>query len=234
MNDREKLGDNAIHTDSKALKRIENFWYHYKWPTIIVCFFAIVVIVCTMQICNKKSYDMTVVYAGPYHMDSDKASNIKSVLNYVIPEDFDGDGEKSTELISYMIYTKEQIEKLEAESSQFVDRAYVSSENQNFFNFASTEAGICFLDPSLYQTLKESDRLISISGLLGYTPEGIIDDNGMRLSDMQIYKEYTVLQDMPADTVVCMLRKQLTKKDDVYKNELDTFEAIIEFNSAEK
>ena len=234
MNGEEKLNGNEIHTDSKALKRIENFWYHYKWPTIIVCFFTIVFLVCTLQMCNKKSYDVTVVYAGPYSMDSAGASDVKDVLNIVIPSDYDEDGEKSTELISYLIYTKEQIEKIEAESSQYIDRAYASSESQNFYNYAATEAGICFVDPSLYNSLKESDRLISVTGVLGYAPKGLVDDNGVRLSETDIYNEYAVLQKLPADTVVCLLRKQLTKKEDVYAKEQETFKAIVNYNAAEK
>ena len=133
-----------------------------------------------------------------------------------------------------MIYTKEQIEKTEAQSSQIVDRAYISNENQNFFNYTSTEAGICFLDPSLYQTLKDSDRLVSVTATLGYSPEGLIDDNGVRLSETEIYKEYAVIREMPADTVVCMLRKQLTKKENAYSAELETFKALLSYNSVEK
>ncbi len=231
MNGNEKLGDNAIRTDSKVAKWLENFWYHYKWPTIIVCFFAIVIMVCTVQMCNKKSYDVSIVYAGPYQMAQNKDSDVKSVMNFVMPKDFDGDGEKSVNLISYMIYTKEQIEKTEAESSQIIDRAYISNENQSFFNYASTEAGICFLDPSLYQTLKDSDRLVSVTATLGYEPVGLIDDNGVKLSETGLYAEYAVLREMPSDTVVCMLRKQLTKKDDAYSAELETFKALLSYNA---
>lgn len=234
MSENEKLGENAISTDSKTLKRLENYWYHYKWPTIIVCFFAIVVIVCSVQMCGKKSQDLTIVYAGPYQMEPSKAADVKNVLNFVMPEDYDKDGEKNVQLVNYMILTKEQIEKTEAESSQFVDRSYVANENKNFFNYAATEAGICFLDPSLYQSLKESDRLVDITDLLGYSPEGLVDKYGVKLSQTGIYNEYAVLRELPEDTVVCILRKQLAKKDELHKAELDTFKAIINYNRTEK
>ena len=43
---------------------IENFFYHYKWHTIGVAFVLIVVLICTLQMCDKTSYDMLIVYAG--------------------------------------------------------------------------------------------------------------------------------------------------------------------------
>jgi hypothetical protein len=227
----EKLGETKIHTNSKAASFIENFWYHYKWPTIIVCFFVIVFTICTAQMCSKKSYDMTIVYAGPYNIDAERANDIKGVFDFTIAKDYDGDGEKSTQLVSYLIYTQEQVEKIEAEESVFVDRAYIANENQNFFNFASTEAGICFLDPSLYQSLREADRLVNISETFGVTPEGLVDGCGVEISKTALYAEYAVLREMPSDTVVCMLRKQLTKKDAAYANELETFKAILNFGT---
>ena len=118
---------------------------------------------------------------------------------------------------------------IEAEDSQIVDRSYVSNESKNFFNYASTEAGICFLDPSLYQSLKESDRLINITEAIGYSPDGLIDNHGVRLSETGLYEEYAVLRELPADTVVCMLRKQLSKKQDAYNSELATFKAILDY-----
>lgn len=229
MRNEEKLEQRAIQPQSKSLRWFENFWYHYKWHTIIVCFFVIVFAVCTMQMCSKESYDISIVYAGPYNVDANRSNDIKSVFDFTIPEDFDGDGSKSSRLISYLIYTKDQIEKLESEESQYVDRTYVSNESKNFFNYASTEAGICFIDPSLYQTLKESDRLINISETLGFTPDGLIDDFGVRLSETGLYEEYAVIREMPADTVICMLRKQLPKKQAAYDAELATFKAILSF-----
>ena len=230
MNNDGKFEQRDIRSESKSIKWLENFWYHYKWPTLIVCFFVIVFTVCTLQVCNKQSYDISVVYAGPYMVDSEKSNDIKSVFDFTIVEDFDGDGSKSTQFINYLIYTQEQIEKIEAEGEQIIDRSYVSNENKNFYNYASTEAGICFVDPSIYLSLKESDRLINITETLGYTPDGLVDDYGVTLSETALYEEYAVLGQLPADTVVCMLRKQLTKKQDVYDYELDTFKELIGYH----
>jgi hypothetical protein len=234
MNNGEKLEQRDIYSETKLGKWFDNFWYHYKWPSIIVCFFVIVFAVCTLQMCNKQSYDISIVYAGPYNVDSKKSNDIKSVFDFTIPEDFDGNGSKSAQLVSYLIFTQEQIEKIEEKGEEYIDRSYVANESKNFFNYVSTEAGICFIDPSLYQTLKESDRLISITDTVGFAPEGLIDDYGVRLSETELYEEYAILRELPADTVVCMLRKQLSKKQAVYDEELATFKAILAYGETAK
>ena len=230
----EKLGGNAIKTDSKVLSRIENFWYHYKWPTIVVCFFVIVILVCSLQVCNKEKVDISVAYAGPFHMEGETDFDIKSVLNSVMPEDYDKDGSKNSQLLCYNIYTQEQIEKIEADGKEIIDRSYIANENKNFFNYTTTEGGICFIDPSLYQTLKDSDRLAKIPEVVGYTPDGLIDEYGIAISELGIYEEYAVLRQLPEDTVVCLLRRQLTNKEEAYETEKDMFTAIITYKSDEK
>ncbi len=41
----EKLEPGTLTTNSRVLKWLDNFWYHYKWHTIITLFVAVVVIV---------------------------------------------------------------------------------------------------------------------------------------------------------------------------------------------
>ena len=47
----------------KALKWLDNFWYHYKWPTIIAAFFIAVFAICIAQAVTRSEYDMYVRYA---------------------------------------------------------------------------------------------------------------------------------------------------------------------------
>ena len=42
---------------SKFLKWLDNYWYHYKWHTIIVAFFLIIGIISTVQIFNRETYE---------------------------------------------------------------------------------------------------------------------------------------------------------------------------------
>ena len=47
-------------------KWLDNYWYHYKWTTIIVVSFAVILTICIVQMATKETYDITVLYTGPH------------------------------------------------------------------------------------------------------------------------------------------------------------------------
>jgi len=103
MEQDQKLQERAVKTDSKFLRWLDNYWYHYKWVTIVVSFFLIVGIICTVQMCSAEEPDSCVLYAGPYLMDSTQAENFRQVMCNVLPRDFDGNGKKHITLSHYQI-----------------------------------------------------------------------------------------------------------------------------------
>ena len=239
MNGEEKIHTAEIKTDSKFLRWFENFWYHHKWTTIMVSFFAVVVLICTLQMCTKEESDISFVYAGPVQMSSAEMDNVEKVMNFVMPEDFDKSGDKLSAVINYQIYSEEQIKKLEDSNSEggvgfYVDRSYNSSNYDDFYKYIQTgESSICFLDPSLFEAIKERDRFMKLSDVLGYAPEDAADEYGVRLGDTDIYEEYGALGVLPEDTVVCILRPLVvgkSSKPELYQNEKDMLKAILEFS----
>lgn len=243
MNGNEKIRGAEIRPQSKLWARLDNFWYHYKWATIITAFFVIVVLVCTLQMCGNEKEDINILYAGPIQLSTDEIGSVSDVMETVMPEDFDGNGKKEAVLINYHIYSKEQIEKIESQTDAagvkgYVDRSYNSGNYDNFYKYIQTgEASICLLDPSLYGDLKSSDRLMKLSDVLGYLPEGALDEYGIMLGDTVLYSSYGVMEKLPEDTVVCILRPLVvgkSSKEKLYAYEKDMFAAIVEYSSDEK
>ena len=238
MNRNEKLGEAEINPEGSFFRWFDNFWYHHKWKTIIVSFFAIVVLVCTLQMCTSEKEDITFVYAGKAYLSANDVDNIEKVLEYVMPEDFDGNGEKATVLVNYQIYSEEQIKDIEKEHpgediGLYIDRSFNSNNYDEFYKYMQTgETSVCFLDPSLFNSMSENNRLLELSEALGYTPENSVDGYGIRLGDLEIYNEYSVLKALPEDTVVCILRSLVVGKNSkpkMYAQEMDMFCAIVEF-----
>ena len=237
MNGNGKIDGAEIKVQGKFLTWLDNYWYHYKWVTIVVAFFIIVFSVCTLQMCSKEKTDLTVIYAGGAFVSPERAESVNSVINAVMPKDFDGDGAKNVNFVKYEIYSAEQIKVIEAATdsngeSGYVDRSYNSSNYDNFCNYIQTgDTSLCFLEAWLYEELKSANRVADISEVLGYTPEGS-DGYCVRVGDLDIYNSYAALRVIPEDTVVCLLRPLVVGNSSdakYYERECEMFRAIIEY-----
>lgn len=233
-----KLGSAEINVESKFLKWLDNYWYHYKWTTIIVGFFVVVLLVCTLQMCTNEKEDINLIYAGPVLMTSGELDNLADVMNIVMPRDFDNSGEKSANILNYHVFSEDEIKKLESQTDSdgkksFIDRSYNTSNYDNFYNYIQTgDASVCMVAPWLYDSLKSSNRLMKLTDVLGELPEAAIDDYGVMLSELEIYDSFSSVRVLPGDTVVCILRPLVigkSSKEKVYAQEKEMFSAILEF-----
>lgn len=238
MNGNEKISGGDIKIQGRFLTWLDNYWYHYKWATIVVAFFIIVFSVCTLQMCSKEKTDLIVVYAGGAFVSPEQSESVKSVINAVMPEDFDGDGSKNAVFSKYEIYSSDQIKQIEAVTDAdgahgYVDKSYNASNYENFYNYAQTgNASVYLVERWLFDELKASNRIMNLSEVLGYTPEGS-DDYGVRLGDLGVYDSYAALKALPEDTVVCLLRPLAfgnSSDEKYYYREREMFKALIEYN----
>lgn len=236
MND-DKIRGAQIKTDSRFARWFENYWYHYKWTTIIVGFFLIVALVCGLQMCTREEQDISIIYAGPQVLNAEMSSEIEGVMDFVM---FSNDEEKSSAVVSYLIYSEAQIKEIEAQTyangeSGFVDKPYNATNYDNFYSYLQTgESSICFLDPSLFESLRDAGRLASISDTVGYLPDGAIDEYGVSLRELGIYSAYGSMRKLPEDTVVCILLPLVAGKssdEEIYAYEQEMFATILEFSN---
>ena len=74
----------------KIKKWLENYWYHYKWATIIVLFFVTVFAIGIYQMASKSDYDTQIVYAGPVIlMSEDQVEGVSDAFEAILPSDYD-------------------------------------------------------------------------------------------------------------------------------------------------
>ena len=64
MEERNEKIDISPNVKIPVSKKFENFWYYYKWHTIIGIALVAVVVVLIVQLFTKPSYDVNIVYAG--------------------------------------------------------------------------------------------------------------------------------------------------------------------------
>lgn len=242
MNDENKkkdTGDGKLCADgikiegqSKALKWLENFWFHYKWPVIIGVFFAVVLTVGLVQIFSRTSADAYVAYAGNGYISAQESENIRAELSKLLPEDINGDGDKHTTFRTYTVYSEDDIKG----DGSNIDLSQNSTNKSNYESYMNSgECSIYFVSGYLLENLVQHDRLKSMSDIFGDSlPQGVTDDGyAVRLGDLPIY-ELDAMRVMPEDTYVCLLKPYIygeSSKADSYAASERYFKAIVGFGS---
>ncbi len=246
QNDTQKLEPGEISERSSFVRWLDNFWYHNKWTVIVSVFFAVVLIVCLVQILGKTHYDAVVSVVVAATPDSGQKENIEALLSKLCPEDFNGNGEKQVCLRSWQVYSdeeyKDEKESAEAESQQFsLNAKYNEDELKNFQQYVTTgECSVCLVSPFIYEQLRSGSRLKPLTEVYGADalPAGAMEDGyGIALSgtDLYTYNEalYTIL---PDTTILCLLKPTVvgdSSKEENYQNYVSLFRALADYRLSE-
>ena len=241
MEQNEKMPDVEIAKKGGFLTWLENFWYHYKWHTIIIGIAVIILSVCLWQTASTEKHDTVIVYAGPMCLSTGEIRQLEEVLSGVLPSDRDGNGEKNASMSMYQIYSEEQIKELAAETDELgasvsVDITRNSNQYETYSKYMMTgESSVCFVDPWLYEKIPE-EYLYPMSKLFGdKMPKGAIDGYGVRLGDTDLYKDYGIVRGLPADTIICLRAPYEglghSVDDAKYQFEMETFKAFVSYAS---
>lgn len=224
----------------KIYRWFDNFWYHHKWKTIIIAFFAITILVCTLQMCQREEEkgDIGVLLAGPYYTaianEQLDAEALQKSLNLALPADYDENGTKKVEMTAYALYSEAQIKELAANDVQV--NTQINSENYTkFFQYIQTgEVSILFLDPWLYEELLSSGVLMNLTEIIEAPKAGAVTDEngtlyGVRLADTELYKT-SAIGSLPEDTVLCLARPIVggkSSKEAEYQKAKEYFAALV-------
>lgn len=228
---------------NKFLKWLDNYWYHYKWHTLVTLFFVMVIGVCVIQACTNKPKDILITYGGPATLAADDKAAVTRILSEALPESFDKNGHEAVAgFIPYMIYSQEQIKEIEKQNVNSDDPIYIDTVfNSNEYSTLNSQyktgnGSIYILDKWLYDEIlnNESDirRLKPLAEIFGETPALAIDEFGIRLGDTEIYKNNPELAVLGADSIICLHEQILGQKN--YDKEIEAFKAIAKVSAAEE
>lgn len=216
----EKLSPASLTESSRALRWLDNFWYHHKWGVIITLFFAVILIVGVVQICDRESYDMQVSVAVPYTMKAQEKEDFVDLLAQFC-QDYNEDGKTLVFLHADQVYSSEEYESEKAyweqQSEQFyIDSAYNLNQLEDFEQYIMQgECTLMFLSPYVYSLKKESDHLLPLVELYGDAalPSGATEDGlGIRLAETDFYRYNPAAHALPADTIICLQRPLIDMK----------------------
>ena len=202
--------------------RLENYWYHYKWHSIIAIFLIITITVCSIQMCNKDEYDCYVMYAGDTSIAHtgggvSEYANALSSLNSV-SSDFDGNGRVLVSFSDLYVWTNDQMSQYEKDNKNNTDApelhyTLISQDKSTFSDrMTHSEYYLCFLSIEIFNEYKAKDGLNFFVSLTPYLTEGnsyemVGDGEGILLGSVEGFAGKPGISSLPYDTVICLRAK---------------------------
>ena len=199
----ERINEAIEKPKSKARLWLENYWYHYKWMTLIVAFFLIVGIICAVQAVQNNSYDSYVMYAGPFQLSHKEVLDIESDFRGVV-SDSDEDGNVNVAIRELFVMSPDDIANVE---EGYEANYTLISDNMKIFDqeIISGEATICLLSPFLFERVLESDGFLPIGEYVGDADVEYVGEYGVKLNSTA-FGRLAGLSVLPDDTILCVRR----------------------------
>ena len=228
----------------RLTEKLENFWYHYKWHTVVAIFVIFVVTLCSFQMCTKEKYDSYIIYGGP--MEIKKTSTAGDIPPYnvfcsslgKVTLDFDENGVTSVALKDLFMLSSEEIAEAEKLQGYEVNYNIIYENNQIFRDLmANSNYYVCFLSESLYESYKTLDGIDLFMPLESYAGENTEleykDSCAVYLSSTGFYS-LPGISTLPENTVLCLrkitpLGAHFNKKDaeEHFKRSEDVIKNIL-------
>ena len=205
-------GVGEVMTPSTLKGKAQNFWYHYKWHSLVAFVLIIAILICSLQFCSKESYDSYILYAGSKSIsrtrtDGDVAE-IETVISSLkrITDDFDGDGEKNINFLGLQYLSSEEASAL----GNNVNDALLMSDKSTLSSILEhSEYYLCFISVAVY----EDYHLVGSNELFidltehkdAYSDLEYYNDCAIYLSSTGAY-DLPGLSSLPEDTLICIRR----------------------------
>lgn len=224
----------------KVKERIKNFWYYYKWHTLIVLFFVVVITIMAVQHLGREKYDIRILYGGPAIISEQTSDEITSAFQSILNEDHNGDGKKTVELYDLIIMNADELKKAyeKGVSPYFLNENTVQ-DSKDLMNFHAgvSEYLIYMVDSEYYQGLHDNSAFVALD-LFGVKGGERYDDCAIYLHSLEFTKLYSVFDVFPEDTLICVKRVPLnngkSKSEKKQKQHMEFYKSLVSFKLPEE
>lgn len=206
-----KLGED-VKIKIPVSKKLENFWYHYKWHTIATVFFVIVAIVVTLQFCSREEYDVYVMYAGDKAISTSKSNPERQQMISAftaVSSDFDENGTVNVAFKHLYSPDAEELERIKDAGGEVPEKLIYDDAQSMSALLAQSDYYLLFLDKAVFDSCSKTGFLSDVTAFL---PEGFEEEKlvrgehgavGVKLCELGFY-ELEGINLLPEDTVVCI------------------------------
>lgn len=229
----EGVGDVTVPRTFK--EKITNFWYHYKWHSLVSLLLVFVILVCSLQFCQKESYDIYIFYAGDKSIGrTNENGNIAEIATInsslkKVAEDFDKNGEKNLNFATYYFLSNEEMAELGANA----DYSYITGDRKSLTGILQhSEYYLCFISPAVYEEYNENGELDMFVSLEDYKNDyselEYYAYNAIKLSSTEFYR-MPGISGLPSDTLICIKTPgALASKDKEHKKHVENAFSVLD------
>ena len=236
-----------IHDEASIINKgsfFSNLWYQHKWGIIIGSVLIITAIVFIVSLANQPKPDMYLSYAGPLYMDNDTRAAVEYAFGSMM-DDYNDNGEKLLNFSSITYQNEEQRQQSADEMNASYGAILHTNENYKAkttiqSQMLSGAVALYLMDEALYKEYEAT--MLDVSDMLGYEPSSLImaGESGVYFKRTQLYfymvnetSQGEALKRLPDDTVLCVLPKLETMKDELHENSITLFCEIMSFKGDE-
>ena len=239
----DKLHPEEIEVNGGVLGKLDNFWFYHKWKVIVSLASIVLVVIMCIQMCGNTADDLTFMYSGSAYLTTvPNYKEMVATIAEVMPEDYNGDGEKRVECAALNIYSKEQIEYRKAEIASGKDlpeyNTHINSQEYTSYNrlMQTGEYHLCLIEKWLYDEVADG-VFCKLEDTLGYKPDYAIDSYAVYFWDTEFAKANAeVFSAIPKETVLCLrMKNSITNKGSETNHKIakETFIAIMNYKPSE-
>lgn len=223
-------GERKKFHDMRFTEKLSHIWFYHKWHILCGLAFLVMILISLAQCMGKSEPDVMLLYVGDRYMPIEYVRSFNASLEDIMTEDMNGDGIKSVDILQIRL---DMVEKSDGTKEIYNPQEQTETLQRIEVETSTGQATIYIMEPTLY----ESYRFLAapLSDVLGYTPEGAIDEYGILLSSLDAYKK-TYLGSFPENTVIFIREKRtegnlFTKKDSDSKYEAaeNFFRELVEW-----
>ena len=213
MDERNEKNEGEIRINSPLIEKLENFWYHYKWHSIVAIFLVIAITVLSVQMCQKTEYDAYVLYAGTHEIshkspDGEPPYYVATGSLKRVVEDFDDNGTVNVSLLNLFVLNDAEIEEaLSGTDGKEINESLILEDSETLKNaLLFGEYYVCLLSERLfleYDDLYEGALFVEVADYVGDAECETASSRGIYLRSLEYYSMPEICN-LPDDTVVCL------------------------------
>ncbi len=178
---------------SKFLKWLDNYWYHYKWTTLVVTFFLVLGIILTVQLFEREDYDIYVMYVGNETIPDTQYQDILDSLK-AVSKDYNED-KKHLVNFSKTAFISDEENDLASPINAIAKESLQNLLVQPYY--------IYLMSAAAYELYKDSGVFLPISELVEDIPEEwMYDDTAVYFDKTTYANSFAGVDDLGGDTLL--------------------------------